>query len=180
MMWETGSKVTRGRSDGFTLIELILVLAILTVMSALVAPMMFGLLRDNELMVARHDLELMARTARRDALVRQSRVELRMDGRGVSLWWGPEMTAEEPDRLAPDSQGWLEVDRINWPEGVVVRVLRWQERKWRTLDEEQVWAFQPSGLSEPLSIRFEQDRYWVEVDFSPLHGAVVDESYYLP
>ncbi len=62
---------------------------------------------------------------------------------------------------------------------VGLEVKRWNSKEWIVPQEEE-WVFAPSGLCEPLSIRFTRKDGYIEIDFNPLTAGVQDERLYVP
>jgi type II secretory pathway pseudopilin PulG len=74
------------------------------------------------------------------------------------------------------AQYWLR--RVQTPPDMRLMMKRWGQNKWLPAAG-QAWVALPSGLCEPLSIRFEWGRSYSEMQFNPLTGGVADESTYI-
>ena len=68
--------------------------------------------------------------------------------------------------------------RVQTPPDMRLLMKRWGQNKWQPAAG-QAWVALPSGLCEPLSIRFEWGRSFTEMQFNPLTGGVADESTYI-
>lgn len=66
--------------------------------------------------------------------------------------------------------------RYQLAEDVSVKVRREQQNDWQEADGAQ-WIFEATGLNEPLFLRFERERSWVQLTFGPLNGEVVEEEF---
>lgn len=99
----------------------------------------------------------------------------------------PEMVEEEQDfgfNLFGDAEDEealrsIVVYKHELGDGVAVEVRRWNAAEWVAPEEEE-WVFEPSGLCEPLSVRFTRKGGYVEIDFNPLTAGVQDERLYIP
>jgi hypothetical protein len=62
---------------------------------------------------------------------------------------------------------------------VEISIRRWgaKEDNWSVPEEDQIltWQFQPTGLCEPLAIRFAHKKNWVILHMHPLTARAVDE-----
>jgi hypothetical protein len=72
--------------------------------------------------------------------------------------------------------------RHDLAEDVGLEVRRWNSPDWFVGEEElpAEWIFTPSGLCEPLSVRFMIGEGYVEIDFNPLTAGVEEERVYIP
>jgi len=149
---------TTARSRAFTLIELMLVIALIAIVFIGSTPMVSASLRERKLRSAAESLESAVREERSRAMGDGQRhvVEIR-------------------------SGGFVEQDRkktrkiFEAPRGVEVYV-RMPEREWGK-PEGQDWEFSPIGLVTPLSVRLSEGKSWIEVDFDLLTGRVAEERY---
>jgi hypothetical protein len=71
--------------------------------------------------------------------------------------------------------------RHDMAEDVLLEVRHWNGKDWILSDPElpEEWVFTPSGLCEPLSVRFSIEGDYVEIDFNPLTGGVEEERMYI-
>ncbi|MFT4638364.1 MAG: prepilin-type N-terminal cleavage/methylation domain-containing protein [Verrucomicrobiales bacterium] len=72
------------------------------------------------------------------------------------------------------------VRKVALPEGVKVEVRAWGEHQWKNLDGAVIhrWVFQPSGLCDPLQIRFASEGQWQELHFDVLTGDLNKKRFY--
>ena len=72
------------------------------------------------------------------------------------------------------------VRQLTLPEGVKVEVRPWGTLQWKILDGTEIhrWVFQPSGLCDPLQVRFAQDGQWQELHFDVLTGELAKKRFY--
>ncbi|MEM0896797.1 MAG: prepilin-type N-terminal cleavage/methylation domain-containing protein [Verrucomicrobiota bacterium] len=69
------------------------------------------------------------------------------------------------------------IERYNLPPGTRVQFKRWIDDYYNDIEPEQAaeWQFDPSGICEPVSIRFMQDEGFVEMTFNPLTAKLQEE-----
>ena len=99
----------------------------------------------------------------------------------------PEVRIEEDTFSVEMPEGYEEEEeeatvvifRHDLGEEVGVEVRRWNSDEWEVPNGVE-WVFEPSGLCEPLSVRFSRRGGYVEVDFNPLTASVQDERLYIP
>lgn len=68
-----------GHARGFTLIELMVVLALLSAVAFLAIPNFFGLIRDNQVQAQAEEMNAMLQYARSEALIRRRAVNVQID-----------------------------------------------------------------------------------------------------
>jgi hypothetical protein len=61
-----------------------------------------------------------------------------------------------------------------YPSGIKVLIRRWNSEKWLPAEKNaiHVWRFDPDGLCEPVSVRYELDESWAEDTYHPLTATV--------
>ncbi len=79
---------------------------------------------------------------------------------------------EETLPALPDVDEAYYLRKISLPEDTRVEVRPWGELLWKPLEGEVIhrWVFQPSGLCDPLQIRFGSEGRWHELTFEALTG----------
>ena len=65
--------------------------------------------------------------------------------------------------------------RIEAPANMRLLVQRWGSKEWIPAAGQR-WTVQPSGLCEPLAVRFEMGNSNLEMRFNPLTGGVAEET----
>jgi prepilin-type N-terminal cleavage/methylation domain-containing protein len=157
-------RVGRGRDRGYTLLEIALVVAIIVLIIGATVPFASGLTREQRFRDVTRELLIYAKTARTDAMTSGQTAEIIFGKEGIGLRRAGETEASRTLRL-PSGMGYVIVpfgtDRPLRPDG-------------------QRWIFQPTGLCEPVMVRLEDDRGWMEVTFDALTAGIADESYYFP
>lgn len=167
------------RNAGFTLIEIILVLAISSMVVAGAVGFMVYSSDERALRAATGEIEVMAKRARTVAMLQQTPYALVFSGEGVHMMplaealAAPDRRGDMPDvasgsRFSPVHAQWVpEEDQILF-------VKRWASANWLPVTDRSVhlWRFDPDGLCEPIALRLEMDRSWMEADFHPLTGSI--------
>ena len=105
-------------------------------------------------------------------LMRERYPEVRLEESPFSVPVIEEVSKEEED-------GTFVIFRHDLGDEVGLEVRRWNKEEWEVPNDVE-WVFEPSGLCEPLSVRFLRRGGYVEVDFNPLTAGVEDERLYIP
>jgi prepilin-type N-terminal cleavage/methylation domain-containing protein len=186
---------TRKRSQaGFTLLEIVVVLVIV----AIVIGGAFGLMiaSDDERALNRDsvEIEVLAKRARAISSLQQRPYALEFYEQTVTLMPLAEALLDPRDREdnraaqeerqaksasggAPASSGFSPM-HAKWTinEGNRMLVRRWASDAWVPSDSKNrhVWRFDPEGFCEPIGVRLECGRSWVENEYHPLTGGIRD------
>jgi len=174
---------TNKRPRGFTLIEIVMVLAIAgVVMGGAVGFMVFSS-DERALRNASGEIELMAKRARTIAILHQTpyAVEFRK-GRVKLLPWAQAGQVEKKSKryvFTDDEEpadGDNESRSYALPGGMELLIRRWNSDEWHTTlkNAVHVWRFDPDGLCEPISVKLSLNKSWVMDTFHPLTGSVSD------
>ncbi len=155
----------------FTLLEVILFILIFVMIVGFLVPAIAGSLGGEDIRRAASMLERMARTARTETVQSGRATQLVFYPRGLEI----RSAVASDDLEAPE----LGAPTHLWPEGVKATIRPWPSTEWME-PEEWAWVFQPGGLVQPLQVRLESGKYWIESDFSPLTAEVREERFYLP
>jgi prepilin-type N-terminal cleavage/methylation domain-containing protein len=147
---------------GFTLIELMLAIAIVVMLLAVAIPSMSGLSSDKQL---RQKFEEF------DAFVRRGQVLAVQQQRSWVMVWQPGAILLQPDEPTPE-------ERLN--EGGTGEVFATAEDEKWTLDRpasllppQQTpaeWTFWRSGTCEPVFVTYEGPQGWWRAQYHPLTG----------
>ena len=68
-----------GHASGFTLIELMVVVALLSVLAFLAVPNLFSLIRDNQVQAQAEEMNAMLQYARSESVIRRRQVDVNID-----------------------------------------------------------------------------------------------------
>lgn len=107
-------------------------------------------------------------------LLRETYPEERIPEEGVAL-----DLFKTPEEKAEEEEAMVTVVRHDLATEVGLEVRRWKSKEWIVPNGVE-WVFEPSGLCEPLSVRFTRHDGYVEVDYNPLTAGVQDERLYIP
>ncbi|HEY8903170.1 MAG TPA: prepilin-type N-terminal cleavage/methylation domain-containing protein [Chthoniobacterales bacterium] len=146
-----------GSFRAYTLIEIMLVLALIAIMFLGAAPLVSASMRERRLRSAAEDIEGMVRDQRLQALTAGERRVLRIEPTGF-------YDKGKKHKLVLASQK-SELMSVRLPGS-----------DWSDPDG-QDWEFSPIGMVTPLSVRLKEGPSWIEVDFDLLTGRVADERY---
>lgn len=154
----------RPGGGAFTLLEILMVLAVIALLLGVVVPLTSGFSREGEFRDVVRGLLVLAKTARTDAMTSGHAAEVIFEKRAFALRRAGEEEASETVQIPRDMQYTIR------PFGAD-KVLR---------PDAQRWIFQPTGLCEPLTVRLTDGEAWMEVTFDPLTASIADEGYYIP
>jgi type II secretion system protein H len=174
---------TCDRTRGFTLIEIVVVLAIAAVIMGGAVGMMVFSSDERVLRDASGEIELLAKRARTTAILKQTpyalefregvvrMMPLALAGREEKKTSGGRRNDDEPEVPAGAESREYRLDGE-----IALSVLRWNSDKWLETGKNSVhiWRFDPSGLSEPLSIRLAMENSWAIDTYHPLTATISD------
>jgi type II secretory pathway pseudopilin PulG len=153
----------RACANGFTILEIVIVLAITVTLLGLAVPVMTGLIRGEELKAPARTLEAMAITARCNALAEQRPYQIVLEQKGFRL----------------ERVGGEVLSEYQLPGGVNFELATWPEEKWGR-PRRHVWYFAKSGLCEPIRVMFRKgDGYFLQ-RYSAVTGWDQDEELFIP
>lgn len=142
----------------FTLLEVILAMLIATLIFGVGVMSLKGVDREGRIRRAAFRLEVVARTAMREALLRRRAQCVRLASDGFAA------------ETAGGDWRWRRL-----PKGGLVEVQRWGERRWRKPQEGEAWWFRPGMPCEPLAVRLTLPEGRYEMSFDPLTGVGLEE-----
>jgi prepilin-type N-terminal cleavage/methylation domain-containing protein len=181
---------TRRSSRGFTLLEMVIVLALIGLAMGGAVTLFITTASERKLKAASGELEVLAKKARMLAIIQQipysitfSEHEARLGPFVESLYNENDMNArldlEERAQFEGTSHSKFSPVRESLSLGdFAVSVRRWGAVNWGVLEssDTQVWRFDPNGICEPVGVRYEYNSGWVEMEFHPLSAGIRDFS----
>lgn len=152
--------------SAFTILEIVMVLAITILMLGMSIPAMDGMLRGEELRAPARELESMAITARCNSLAEQQPYQIIIRHNGFHLEGPPDAKGE---RILADYQ---------LPPGVTFEMAFWPEEKWKKAAT-HIWYFSPTGLCEPIRVMFRKGDSYFSQKYSAITGWDQEESFFI-
>jgi len=152
------------RTYGYTLIEIVLVVAIISLLIGVAIPLSSGFTREQRLRDVVRELLVFAKTARSEAMTTGRTAAVIFDKEGFRVLRAGD---EEPSEM------------FELPEGMSYVIIPYGGEKPLRPDGQR-WVFQPTGLYEPITFRLEHNDDWMEVAFDPLTAGISEESYSIP
>ena len=154
---------------GFTLVEVFLAIFVLIMIIGISIPNLSHYLSNEALRKTTREFKILTRTAYREALTGLKPIQIQFNRRAFSI-----ILKEKPSDV---------LKSVQVPNGVDYEIKYWDDNDWRIPtvndDDQQLrWTFDPSGLCEPLEIRFRKESSWVVLIMDPLTGNPADEEYY--
>ena len=177
----TSAAKTNRSPRGFTLLEIVIVLAISAVVMGGAVGLMVYSSNERVLRNASGEIELLAKRARTTAILLQTPYALEFRENVVRLLPLAEAGQDEKRTVGGRRIGGEPVireggERWEYPleDGVRVLVRRWNSSEWlpTVKDAVHVWRFDPNGLCEPISVRLTVDESWSEDTYHPLTATI--------
>ena len=190
------SRIQNRRGAAFTLVEIIVVIALIALVITMSVISLQPLNAERRVMEPAIQLKKYARDAHRMAMATQRSYSIEMRDRyfvlrethvredAVEEW---EQAMREQQLRAARSEFFDEeeiaaplqriIERYELPIGTQVQWKRWIDQNFVDIEPEQAaeWQFDPSGICEPVGIRFTSDDGFIEMVFNPLTAKVEDE-----
>lgn len=154
------NKKTKATFPGYTLLEVMLSMAIVLVFLVAVVPVSTGLLQEGRLRDPANQLETMARRARNLSIIEESSYRIVLGKDSMRLL--SETGIEKANYTFSDSIDFL------WKS--------WGDKDWKEVASKD-WRFLSTGLCEPLSVRFQLGDSVLIQNYNPLTAAVRKEEY---
>ena len=168
------------RPRGFTLIEIVMVLAIATVVMGGVMGMMVYSSAEHQLRNASGEIELLAKRARMTAIVQQTpyalefreglvrMLPLALAGRDEKKTAGGHHIGGEPVISVGESH------QYTFKRDMKVAIRHWNSNAWLPAlkNNIQIWRFDPTGLCEPISVKLTLGDSWAEDTYHPLTASI--------
>lgn len=158
---------------GFTLLEIMLVLAIIVIFLGFGTAMIINMAKERKLREASGELASFARTARHNALTEEGVFEIELNATGYSLRRQKEID-EKADSKDPETAFKKIIYKLS--KSIVFEYKPWMNQTW-AIPNKAVWVFYENGLCEPLSFRFSDGDNFIMQSYSPLTAAVREETY---
>ena len=182
----------KAAARGFTLLEIVIVLLAIALIGGGAIGMMVLSRDERVLSDASGDVALLAKRARTLAALQQRPYALEFYAGRVTLMPFAEAVLEPEQReaaaarlAAAENEGEVPAGQFNsvhdtWEadEDMQVFVRRWASDIWVPIDTKnrQVWRFDVEGTCEPVGVRFQLEKSWVEAEFHPLTASIRDTS----
>lgn len=187
----TSAARTSDRSRGFTLIEIVMVLAIATLLMGGAVALMFYSSDERILRDTSGEIEVLAKRARTISILQQTPYALEFrPGRVRLLPLAEAGNDEKTTALGRSIGGAAALDEskgagrgpvreeMTVDSDIAVFIRRWNGSNWLPMSEQttHIWRFDPDGLSEPVSIRLVVGESSAEDTYHPL-TATISESF---
>lgn len=174
---------TTKRPQGFTLIEIVMVLAIAAIIMGGAVGMMIYSTDEHALRNASGEIELLAKRARTTSILQQTPYALEFRNGMIRLLPLAEAGQDEKKTAGghriggdPVTPAGGEHQQYALPAGMNVWVRRWNNADWLPTGKNSIhiWRFDPTGLCEPISVRLTLNKSWSEDTYHPLTASIRD------
>jgi len=173
---------------GFTLIEIVMVLAIASIMLCGVIAVMVFSTDERDLRNASGQVELLAKRARTIAMLQQIPYALEFRPGSIRLLPFAEAGQDDQKTIGGHAIGGEKVqipapgalapvhDQLNFDPKMATFVRRWNTQEWLPMSDHfgQIWRFDPDGLCEPLGVRVNLGGNYIEDTYHPLTASICD------
>lgn len=167
----TSSQPDRRSAQGFTLIEIVVSLFIVLLIMGISTLSFDTVVTESRLEKAATALKLTARKAMRESVEKRRSYQIILMPTYLTV--GRQLTEQEMVTGIADRPAG---SRTDFEDGIVLRVKRWTDSGWRPpVENGDVWRFEPSGITEPLSVRLDYDDSYIEMQFNPLTAHVEED-----
>lgn len=163
------------QSRGFTLVEMVITLAIISLLMTLALTSLSGLTHQKELEEPILKLQEFAKKARNLAILEQRPYQVEILPGGIALYSGVTTAAASPMPGEAQAKPQSLVDQFTWEGNMTMNVRRWNMRDFAEPGR-HVWIFERSGLCEPLTARIQGENGFIEVSFNALDAHVEDKT----
>lgn len=155
---------------GFTLLEMVIVLVIIILLLGVSVMSLRGIEDQQTMRTPALELQRMAREAVRRAGMYEETQVIAFEKNAFTIRYKSDAKAvADADRHAV----WQR--RVDIPPAMRMSIQRWGKTDWIP-SAGQRWVVQPSGLCEPLAVRFEMGNSVIALRFNPLTGGVAEET----
>jgi type II secretory pathway pseudopilin PulG len=157
----------RKRASGFTILEVCVVLFIVAVLFVVAVPPAAHLLDEEKLQKPIRELQVFARTARRNAM---------LEDRAYAV-----LLLNDSYVLRPVSKGTGETDdqmKYELPRDITFAIKRVSDRDFARNTDAR-WIFSPNGLCEPLTFLFQRGNDWIRFRANPLTATLLTEESFI-
>lgn len=173
----TSATRTNKRAGGFTLIEIVIVLALAAVLMGGAMGIMLFTSDERTLKNVSGEIELLAKRARTIAILHQTPYAIEFREGSVRLLPLAQAGPDEKhasNEMSDDSTS-MKDRQIKLDSNVSVSIRRWNSDEWLNTIKNtvHVWRFDPDGLSEPISVRVNCGKSWMEDTFHPLTATAI-------
>jgi len=174
---------TNKRPPGFSLIEIVMVLALAAILMGGALGLMVFASDEHALRNASGAIELLAKRARTIAILRQTPYALEFRQGIVRLMPLAEAGRDEGKMIGGRRIGGERVllpgqenQQLVLANGMDILIRRWNCPDWLPTGHKSchVWRFDPTGLSEPISLRLALKNSWLEDTYHPLTATICD------
>jgi Tfp pilus assembly protein FimT len=149
------------------MLEVCVVLFIIAVLFVVTAPVASHLLDEEKLRRPIRELQTFARTARREAMMKDQSYEVLLLNDSYVLRPAEEAQDTENKNLT-----------YGLPSGVTFSIKRLGDREFSTQAETR-WIFSPNGLCEPIVFLFQRKNDWVRCRVDPLTATIENEESFI-
>jgi competence protein ComGC len=171
------------RTSGFTLIEILVVFLLIMMIIGVGALSLTSVNTKKRIVEPGVELKKFARRGLQMAINNRRSFSIALNENGFVLREGfAQISKEDEDdpRFAPLFEEEREnagnvVDSFDLRDDMRLEVRRWGEKFFRE-PEDDLWIFEPSGICEPIGVKFIHPEGTYELDFNPLTAKVSDES----
>lgn len=150
---------------GFTLIEVVIVLVIISVVIGMIIPSVADLMKYEELREVASGTSALVKTARREAVIQRRDLWIEFDGLQIRI-----IPMESPDTI---------IHEISTTRNLRSLMKTWGQTDWQKFQGQRV-RVSHEGILDPFEVLYRHDEAWISYRYDPLTGGVAEEENYFP
>jgi type II secretory pathway pseudopilin PulG len=154
----------------FTLLEMTVVMFVMAVIVGISVYSFSGVTEEEILRRPASEFQRMVMEGMRRASLEESPQTITFTTRGFTMRFLQEADGRE---TSADGRAWER--RVEVPPDMRLSLRRWGAREFKPAAGQEL-VIAPSGLCEPLTIRFERGASWLELGLDPLSGGTREEA----
>lgn len=164
---QKATKPRRARRAGFTLIEIMLAMLIVSILAGMGVVLFRGWKSQRALEDTMTGIESCGRIAYNGILQDQRPWMVVFEKRRCAAFNIGGLPPEDMPVPSPKYQIELEDDQV-----LLMKRTTWKD--WKEIVVPEIWRFEPRAILEPIQVRIESKKGWIQGRFDPLTARLVD------
>lgn len=163
------------KSLSFTLLEMAVALALIVLLTSASVPTAVKILREESLLQPAREIQMLFRKARQLSIEQRKPVTVRLVLENQRTTFSILLGIG----ISPSADFNGTIKSYTLPRGLSLYHQSWDDPVWKQVRITD-WVFQPTGLMEAPRFRLERKNDFLEFEFHPLTGSVVEQKLMFP